>query len=85
MDTRMKPDATTYNPAPAYLRDLLGQAGISQRQAANLIGVSDRMMRYYLADDGSVQHRKAPYTVQFALEALANEAGQSGKSMRGEL
>lgn len=78
MAAHPKPDAANHNPDPAYLRDLLDQAGVSQRQAANLLGVSDRMMRYYLADEGSDQHRKAPYTVQFALEALANEAGQSG-------
>lgn len=75
---RMKPDATTYNPDPAYLRGLLDKAGTSQRQAANLLGVSDRMMRYYLAEEGSVQHRKAPYTVQFAIEALA-ESNQGEK------
>lgn len=66
-----KPDATKHNPAPAYLRGLLDQAGISQRQAATLLGVSDRMMRYYLADEGSDQHRKAPYLVQFGLECLS--------------
>lgn len=69
----MKPDATNHNPAPPYLRGLLDHAGISQRQAANLLGVSDRMMRYYLADEGSKQHRKAPYLVQFGLECLADQ------------
>ena len=74
-----KPDATNHNPTPTYLRDLLDQADVSQRQAAHLLGVSDRMMRYYLADEGSDQHRKAPYVVQFAIECLAkeNNDGQS--------
>lgn len=69
----MKPDASLHNPTPVYLRDLLDQADVSQRQAAHLLGVSDRMMRYYLADEGSAQHRKAPYVVQFAIECLAKE------------
>lgn len=67
----MKPDASKHNPDPRYLRGLLDDAGISQRKAADLLGVSDRMMRYYLADEGSAQHRTAPYIVQFALECLA--------------
>lgn len=67
----MKPNIALHNPAPVYLRGLLDQAGINQREAAVLIGVSDRMMRYYLADQGSDQHRAAPYLVQFALECLA--------------
>jgi len=67
----MKPDSSRHNPDPAYLRSLLERAGVSQRQAASLLGVSDRMVRYYLADEGSAQHRAAPYVVQFALECLA--------------
>ena len=66
----MKPDASLHNPSPDYLRALLERAGLSQREAARRIGVSERMMRYYLAD-GSADHRPAPYPVQFAIEALA--------------
>jgi hypothetical protein len=69
----MKPDASNHNPDPRYLRGLLDEACISQRRAAGLIGVSDRMMRYYLADEGSEQHKTAPYLVQFGLECLANK------------
>ena len=65
----MRPDASKHDPRPEYLRALLDQAGMSQREAARRIGVSERMMRYYLADD-SVGHRPAPYAVQFALESL---------------
>lgn len=67
----MKPDASKHNPDPAYLRGLLSRAGLSQRAAAERIGVSERMMRYYLAPTGA-DHRPAPYTVQFALEAMAS-------------
>lgn len=68
----MKPDPTTYNPDPAYLRRLLDKAGVSQRQAARLIGVDERTMRSYLSDAASVaRSSRAPYSVQFALESLA--------------
>ena len=69
----MKPNANNHNPAPRYLRGLLEQAGLTQRQAAQLLGISDRVMRYYLSDEASDSYRAAPYPVQFALECLAAE------------
>lgn len=69
----MKPDSSNHNPAPRYLRGLLEQAGLTQRQAAQLLGISDRVMRYYLSDEASDSYRAAPYPVQFALECLAAE------------
>ena len=66
----MTPDATKHNPSPDYLRALLVRAGVSQREAARRIGVSERVMRYYLAPEAS-DYRPAPYVVQFALESLA--------------
>lgn len=66
----MTPDATLHNPDPAYLRGLLQRAGLSQREAARRIGVSERMMRYYLAPE-SANCRPAPYVVQYAIERLA--------------
>jgi transcriptional regulator with XRE-family HTH domain len=65
-----RPDAAKHNPDPLYLRELLAQAGLSQQAAARAIGVSARVMRYYLADQVG-DYREAPYAVQFALEALA--------------
>ena len=65
----MTPDATRHNPDPAYLRGLLTRAGLSQNAAARRIGISTRMMRYYLATGET--GRTAPYLMQFALEALA--------------
>lgn len=67
----MKPDASLHNPDPRYLRGLLEQAGLTQRQAAQLLGISDRVMRYYLSDEASESYRAAPYPIQFALECLA--------------
>ena len=65
----MIPDATKHDPSPEYLRALLARAGLSQREAARRIGVSERVMRYYLAPE-SADYRPAPYVVQFALESL---------------
>lgn len=67
----MKPDATKHNPDPRYLRGLLERAGISQRKAAERIGITDRALRYYLTVEDDPKHRSAPYVVQFALECLA--------------
>lgn len=67
----MIPDATRHNPEPAYLRGLLASAGVSQREAARRIGISERVMRYYLADPESGDYRAAPYPVQYAIEGLA--------------
>ncbi|WP_337054011.1 hypothetical protein [Pseudoxanthomonas sp. USHLN014] len=67
----MSPDARLHDPRPAYLRGLLDKAGVSQREAARRLGISERMMRYYLADETSDGHRAAPYVVQFAIEQLA--------------
>ena len=68
-----KPDASTHNPSPHYLRGVLDQAGISQRDAALALGVSDRVLRYYMSDASSPTYRPAPYVVQFAIECLAGE------------
>jgi hypothetical protein len=69
----MKPDASRHDPRPEYLRALIERAGVSQRVAAGRLGIDERTMRYYLADpDSPARHTPAPYTVQFALESLAN-------------
>lgn len=67
----MKPDACRHNPGPAYLRGLVERSGLSQRKIAQRLGITDRMLRYYLAEEGSNGHRTAPYLVQYALEGLA--------------
>lgn len=67
----MRPDATRYNPSPAYLRGLLERAGVSQQAAARQIGISPRTMRYYLCRTDASGYRPAPYPVQYALEMLS--------------
>ena len=61
----MKPDATRHDPRPEYIRALIERAGLSQREAARRIGMSERVMRYYCAGE-----RTPSYPVQFALESL---------------
>ncbi|MDN5937878.1 MAG: helix-turn-helix domain-containing protein [Salinisphaera sp.] len=69
----MSPDAQKHDQRPEYIRALIEQAGLSQREAARRIGISARVMRYYVATDPS-KSRAAPYPVQFCLEALAHGA-----------
>lgn len=66
-----KPDASLHDPSPAYLRSLLETAGISQEAAATALGITDRVMRYYLSRQESATYRPAPYAIQYALEQLA--------------
>lgn len=61
----MKPNPEAHNPDPNYLRSLLAQAGISQREAARRVGISERAMRYYLSG-----RRECPYSIQFCLESM---------------
>lgn len=68
----MTPDAPArHNPDPAYLRGLVVRSGLSQRAVARALGISARMVRYYLADPETSSYRPAPYVVQFAMEMLA--------------
>lgn len=70
----MKPNSENYNPSPVYLRSLIEQTGLSQRKAAKVIGVSERVMRNYLSLSPN-DYTKCPYPVQFCLECLANKKG----------
>ncbi|MDG9783866.1 hypothetical protein [Metapseudomonas otitidis] len=66
-----KPDASYHNPDPRYLRGLIDKAGLSQREAAQLIGMSWTGFRNYLRDESHRLYRVADYRVQYALEMLA--------------
>lgn len=69
-----KPDSSLHNPNPCYLRGLREKVGLTQRQLADLFGMSRRMIQYYEADESDGSHRSAPYLYQFALERLATES-----------
>lgn len=70
----MKPNAKHHNPDPDYLRELINQAGLTQKAAAQLVGISPRMMRSYLTFTDNATYQKAPYAIQFALECLAHRS-----------
>ncbi|MDE1906761.1 MAG: winged helix-turn-helix domain-containing protein [Rhodospirillales bacterium] len=66
-----KPDASRHDPHPDYLRALLAESGLSQQAVAQRIGISARLLRYYLAPETAADRRVAPYPVQYAIEQLA--------------
>lgn len=67
----LRPNALTHaNPDPARLRELIAAAGLTQEEAATLVGVSARTMRRYLADPSTPTYQACPYAVQFYLERL---------------
>ena len=61
----MKPDASTYDPRPEYLAELVKSTGMTRADLAKLLGYDERTLRRWLAGE-----RQFPYTVQFALEVL---------------
>ena len=66
------PNKSFYNPDPDYIRALIEATGLSQRAVAEQIGVSERMIRYYVTrhrDDTKGQ--KVTYVAQYAIERLA--------------
>ncbi|MFA5976540.1 MAG: hypothetical protein WC859_10315 [Elusimicrobiota bacterium] len=80
-----KPNAQHHNPDPAYLLQLLEKAELSQSEAARRLGISDRMMRLYLAfperrdGQGTVAKRvECPYPIQYCLEQLASGSRRQG-------
>lgn len=59
---------------PAYYRRLLERAGLSQSEAARVIGVDGRTMRGYVTDNEGARRGPVPYPVQVTLELLARGA-----------
>jgi predicted transcriptional regulator len=66
-------DSAMHDATPAYLRNLIANAGLDQVGAAKLLGISERALRYYLTDEDKPKYRPAPYLVQFGLEFLAEQ------------
>ncbi|MAG66625.1 MAG: hypothetical protein CMK74_12260 [Pseudomonadales bacterium] len=67
----MKPDASNHNPDPAYLRGLRYRTGLSQKELAQRLGMSRRLIQYYEAPEDSEDRRVADYRYQYCLEQLA--------------
>lgn len=66
-------DRTT--ATPKYLRSLLARAQLTQKVAADYLGVDARTVRNYLSGDTEI-----PYPSQFLLETLAIANEQEGVS-----
>ncbi len=64
----MIPDASTYDPRPEYLAELIVSTGKTQPQLAAILGHDERTIRRWLKGE-----RRFPYTLQFALECLVLE------------
>lgn len=77
-----EPNTADHDPRPAYLRAMIAALGMTQIEAAQLLGVSPRMMREYLADEDAANRTAAPYLVQYALECTAHSRGIDYISLR---
>ena len=66
-----KPDAGYHVPETWYVRSLVNETGLTQREIAERLGVSLRAVQSWL-DDGP-HGRPCPYTAQYALEMLAGD------------
>ncbi len=69
----MMPNQKLHNPDPIYLRELIAQIGVSQREIARRLDVNEDQFRKYLSPVDRATHRDAPYLLQYALECWANE------------
>lgn len=61
----MTPDASQYNPDPAYISALVESTGLSQPRLGRLLGTNERTVRRWCSGE-----TPAPYVAQFALECL---------------
>lgn len=57
--------------SPSALRALIARMGISQRQAARLLGVSERTMRCWIAERHVRTHVDMPYAAWRLLNLFA--------------
>lgn len=65
----MKFDIRHHNPDPAHIKSIIAGKGLSNAQAARLIGVSTRTVDAWTSAN-DVNHRKCSYAHQWALESI---------------
>ena len=63
---------------PTELRHLLAHMSLSQCRAADWIGVDERTMRRWCAEEGTPQHRRMPEPAARLLRLLAVPAPKGG-------
>ena len=61
----MTPDASTYDPRPEYMADLIDSSGLSQPALGLIIGVDQRTIRRWRSGE-----RQFTYLQQFGMECL---------------
>ena len=61
----MKPDASTYDPRPEYMEELVASTGLTQAEVAKRIGADERTLRRWIKGE-----RQFNYRDQFAIECL---------------
>jgi len=69
----MTPDSANHATSPEYIRSLIMRTGLTKRECARRLGITDRALRYYCAPIGAKRWDACPYLVQFGLECLACE------------
>ncbi len=69
----MTPNAETHDSSPDYILGLIMSTGLTKRECARRLGITDRALRYYCAPIGAKRWDACPYLVQFGLECLACE------------
>ena len=69
----MRPDVSRHNPDPTYVRSLIDDIGLPQRQIARILGVDETLFRKYITHTHNASYRECPYLVQFALEQWSAE------------
>jgi transcriptional regulator with XRE-family HTH domain len=79
------PDSSKHNPDPNYLRELVKQTGLSQRECARRLGVYERLFRMYLADTNIKSSQPCTYPVQFCLEVLADVESRKRRFDKGDI
>lgn len=62
-------DIRHHNPDPAHIKSIIAGKGLSNAQAARLIGVSTRTVDAWTSAN-DVNHRRCSYAHQWALESL---------------
>ena len=73
----MIPNPSKYNPDENYLRELIAEIGVSQREIARIFCIGFSTLKDYLNSNHS---SKAPYSLQYALECWSKKASRTDES-----
>lgn len=77
----IKPNASLYNPCPDYLNVLIRNTGLSKKEIAEKVGMTERGLAFNVMDQYSKNYRRANYALQFSIECLALKVSHDHKIM----